>query len=89
MPIFQTSAVTGAGVAELTAWLREATPLQTDEGQRRQERHFLRRAIAEHYGAFGLATVDDLADGAAPGSGVPLYEDLEASALQAIAARVR
>lgn len=87
VPIFQTSAVTGAGVPELTAWLREATPLQTDAAQRRQEAHFLRRAIAERYGAFGVAIVD--ADGAPAGDAVPLYEDAEAAALRAIAARVR
>lgn len=89
VPVFQTSAVSGAGVPELTAWLLRETPIQSPDGQRRQERHFLRRAIAERYGAFGLATLDGLPDGAASAGGVALYEDLESAALDAIAARVR
>lgn len=89
VPIFQTSAVTGAGVGELTAFLRQATALQTPDGQRHQEEHFLRRAIAERYGQFGLAALDGLMDRAVPAGTVPLYEELEAAALRAIAARVR
>ncbi|MCW5893374.1 MAG: protein kinase [bacterium] len=89
LPVFLTSAVSGAGVPELTDWLRRETPHQTRDGQRRQERHFLRRAIAERYGAFGVAILDEMTAAASPDGAAALYEDVEAAALDAIAARVR
>jgi LAO/AO transport system kinase len=82
--IFLTSAVTGRGVPELAAYLREAARPEDAATQRRHELHFLRKAVAERYGRFGLEEVDRVA--AAPDA---VYEEREAAVLDAIRARVR
>lgn len=82
--IFLTSAVTGRGVPELAAYLREAARPEDAATQRRHELHFLRKAVAERYGRFGLEEIDRLGD--VPGT---VYEEREASVLDAIRARVR
>lgn len=82
--VFLTSAVTGRGVPELAAYLRETARPEDADGQRRHERHFLRKAVAERYGRFGLDEVDRLPE--SPGA---VYEDREAAALDAIRARLR
>jgi LAO/AO transport system kinase len=82
--IFLTSAVTGRGVPELAAYLRETARPEDAATQRRHEQHFLRKAVAERYGRFGLEEVDRLA--AAPDA---VYEEREAAVLDAIRARVR
>jgi LAO/AO transport system kinase len=87
--VFRTSALRGAGVAELAAFVRDHVPQPDAAALQQKERHFLRKAIAERYGAFGL---DELARFLADG-GARLhdarYEELEAAALEAIRGRVR
>jgi LAO/AO transport system kinase len=87
--VFQTSALRGTGVAELAAFLREQVAAPTAAALHRRELHFLRKAIAERYGAFGLDELRRfLAAGGdrRPGAG---YEEIEAAALDAVRARVR
>ena len=49
--IFQTSALSGRGVAELVAYLRVATSVPpTDGALIEKERHYIRRTIVEGYG---------------------------------------
>src|SRR6185369_3667358 len=74
--IFQTSATTGRGVPELAAYLR-ALPQRLPDPM-----HFVRRAVAEAYGRFGLAIVERAAvtwDGRGAA-----YEELEARAFDTI-----
>lgn len=82
--VFLTSAVTGRGVPELAAYLRETARPEDADGQRRHEGHFLRKAVAERYGRFGLDAIDRLPE--MPGA---VYEDREAAALDAIRTRLR
>ncbi len=85
--VFQTSALRGTGVAELAAFLDSHVAVPDAAALRTKERHFLEKAIAERYGAFG---VDELRrflgshDGGPDGG----YEELEAAALDAVRARV-
>jgi LAO/AO transport system kinase len=87
--VFQTSALRGTGVAELAAFLRDHVAVPEAAAVRQKELHFLRKAMAERYGDFGVDELDrflaartDHLDGA-------LYEDLESAALDAVRARVR
>lgn len=85
--LFQTSALTGLGVAELTAWLREvSTTPPSATSLQAKERHYLRKTVAEHYGRFGLDAGAAWLTGDADARP---YEDREAAVLAAIAARVR
>ncbi len=87
--VFRTSALRGTGVSELAAFLRARVALPDAAALRRKELHFLRKAIAERYGDFGL---DELARFLADGGGRQpdaRYDELEADALDAIRARVR
>lgn len=86
--VFLTSAVTGRGVAELAGFLRTSTRPEDPETQRRHELHFLRKAVAERYGRFGLDEVDRAASGG-PADDATVYEEREAAVLDAIRARVR
>jgi hypothetical protein len=87
--VFRTSALRGTGVPELAAFLRAHVALPDAAALRRKELHFLRRAIAERYGDFGLDVLGRfLADGGARRPDAR-YEDLETEALDAIAARLR
>jgi LAO/AO transport system kinase len=81
--IFLTSAVTGRGVPELAAFLRETARPEDAATQHRHEGHFLRKAVAERYGRFGLDALDRLAE--MPGA---VYEEREAAALDAIRSRI-
>jgi LAO/AO transport system kinase len=74
--IFQTSATTGRGVPELAAYLR-ALPQRPPDPM-----HFVRRAVAEAYGRFGLAIVERAA-ATWDGRGAA-YEELEARAFDAV-----
>ena len=80
--IFQTSAVTGRGVAELAAYLAALPRRPVDV------MHFVRKAVGEAYGRFGLDVLAREAARWAPAAG-DVYEDLEAWALAAVAAHVR
>jgi LAO/AO transport system kinase len=88
-PVFRTSALRGTGIGELATFVRDHVAVPGPEMLQQKERHFLRKAIAERYGTFG---VDELARFLADG-GVRLrdarYEALEAAALDAIRARIR
>jgi LAO/AO transport system kinase len=77
--IFQTSALTGRGVSELADHLR-AVPARPPDPM-----HFVRKAVAEAYGRFGLAVLAEQARTPAPDT---LYEDLEAAALDAVRRRM-
>jgi LAO/AO transport system kinase len=86
--IFCTSALRGAGIAELAAFLRDAVPAPDAAALQRAERHFLRKAITERWGRFGLEALDALLAGPdAPPAGQQ-YEELEAAALRVIRARI-
>ncbi|HXJ32407.1 MAG TPA: hypothetical protein VMS22_00085 [Candidatus Eisenbacteria bacterium] len=82
--IFQTSAVTGRGVPELAAYLRELPVRRPDP------LHFVRRQVAEAYGTYGLE-VFEAERGRWPRgwAAEAVYEDLEAAALGAVRARLR
>ncbi|MFN8545057.1 MAG: protein kinase [Candidatus Binatia bacterium] len=85
--IFQTSATTGRGIPELARFLGDlARAPQDAAGARRKAEFFLRKAVAERYGRFGVTELERhlgrLADGA-------VYEEVEAEALAAIEALVR
>src|SRR5262245_37048665 len=87
--VFQTSALRGTGVAKLAEFLRDHVTAPDAAGLRQKELHFLRRAMAERYGEFG---VDELGRFFAARAGQlddALYEDLETAALDAVRARVR
>lgn len=87
--VFQTSALRGTGVAELAAFLRDHVTAPDAAALRAKELHFLRKAMAERYGEFG---VDELGRFLANGGDRlrdARYEDLEAAALDAVRARVR
>ena len=87
--VFQTSALRGTGVAKLAEFLRDHVTAPDAAGLRQKELHFLRRAMAERYGDFGVAELGRfLADG---GDALreARYEELEAAALDAVRARVR
>ena len=85
--IFQTSARTGLGVDALVAYLAEEARRPADPVARRgQEAFFLRKAIAEQYGRFGLEQLEAvLADPSAPWS----YDEAEERALAAARTRIR
>ena len=82
--VFQTSVVTGRGIAELAAYLSAMPPRPSDP------MHFVARAVAEAYGRFGTAILAEEAptwDAATIRASV--YEDLEQRALDAVRQRVR
>jgi LAO/AO transport system kinase len=74
--IFRTSATTGRGVVELAAYLA-ALPRRPSDPM-----HFVRKAVAEAYGRFGL---DVLAREGPTSSRDVVYEELEARALATVA----
>lgn len=87
--VFQTSALRGTGVAELAAFLRDHVAAPDIAALRQKELHFLRKAMADRYGDFG---VDELARFLADGGDHlrdARYEELEAAAFEAVRARVR
>jgi LAO/AO transport system kinase len=89
-PVFQTSALRGTGVPEVTAFLRRTVELPDAATLRRRERHFLGRAIAERYGQFGLEELDRVLAARPSGrTDRALYEELEDVALEAIRTRIR
>jgi LAO/AO transport system kinase len=85
--IFQTSARTGLGVEALVAYVAAEAGHPVDPARRQaQEAFFLRQAIAERYGRFGLEQLDVvLAGWTAPWS----YDEVEDRALAAVRARLR
>jgi LAO/AO transport system kinase len=85
--VFQTSARTGLGLDALVAYLAEEAGRPVDPAVRMaQETFFLRKAIAEEYGRFGLEQLEVvLADRTAPWS----YDVAEARCLAATRARIR
>jgi putative protein kinase ArgK-like GTPase of G3E family len=85
--VFQTSARTGLGLDALVAYLAEEAGRPVDPAVRMaQETFFLRKAIAEEYGRFGLEQLEVvLADRATPWS----YDVAEARCLAATRARIR
>ncbi len=88
--VFRTSALRGTGVAELAAFLRQSVPPPDAAAARRRDRHFLRRAVAERYGRFGIDVLEQsLAAVPAAHADGALYEELEAAALRAIRERLR
>src|SRR4029453_2868653 len=75
--VFQTSALRGTGVAELAAFLRDHVAAPDIAALRQKELHFLRKAMADRYGDFG---VDELARFLADGGDHlrdARYEELE------------
>lgn len=86
--VFQTSALHGTGVPELAGFLRRHVAAPDAAALRATERHFLEKAIAERYGAFGVEELRRFhaARGDRPAGGG--YEELEAAALDAVRARV-
>jgi LAO/AO transport system kinase len=80
--IFQTSAVTGRGVPELAAHLRGVPARPPDP------MHFVRKAVADAYGRFGLAVLAG-ETAASERTSDAVYEDVEARALDAIRRRLR
>ncbi|HWP67518.1 MAG TPA: protein kinase [Candidatus Limnocylindria bacterium] len=89
--ILQTSAVTGLGIDELAAFLREeAARPPAPEHRRAQEAYFLRKAVAERYGRFGTAEMDRVFPGGTlPPAAEASLEELEDRVLAAIGARIR
>jgi LAO/AO transport system kinase len=87
--VFRTSAIRGTGVAELAAFLRDHVTLPDARALRLRERHFLRKAVAERYGAFGLAELDRFLAEVESRRPLPGYDELEADVLEVIGARVR
>ena len=90
-PIFQTSATTGRGIPELADFLHEATRRAPDRpGLRARERYFLRKAVAERYGRFGVEELERVSREWRPEWEERVtYEEREEAALRAIAGRVR
>ncbi len=87
--VFQTSALSGRGIGELTEYLLTAGPVPDAAALRRRELHFLRKGVAEAYGRFGLEEVERrLGAWPADERADALYEDLEEAALTAIRARI-
>jgi LAO/AO transport system kinase len=84
--IFQTSARTGLGVEALVAYVAAEAGQPVDPARRTaQEAFFLRQAVAERYGRFGLEQLDQvLAGRTVPWS----YDEVEAQALAATRARI-
>ena len=87
--IVLTSAVTGRGVDELADVLT-ATARRPRDASRRREREafFLRKAIGEQYGRFGVEELERFLAAARPGP-TDVFEDVERGALDAIAVRIR
>jgi LAO/AO transport system kinase len=82
--VFQTSVVTGRGIAELAAHLR-AVPARPPDPM-----HFVRKAVAEAYGRFGLDVLERTAPAWPPDLvRTAVYETLEALALEAIGRALR
>jgi len=82
--IFQTSVVTGRGIAELAAYLSTVPPRPPEP------MHFVERAVAEAYGSFGRAILaEEAATWGAEALRTSVYEDLEQRALDAIRQRLR
>lgn len=72
----------GRGVPELAAYLR-AVPARPPDPM-----HFVRKAVADAYGRFGLSVLSD--DDWAPGAAATTpYEELEAAARAAVRRRLR
>ena len=80
--IFETSAVNGRGVPELAAYLR-AVPARPPDPM-----HFVRKAVADAYGRFGLAVLADEAWALDAAVTTP-YEELEVAALATVGRRLR
>lgn len=89
--IFQTSAKTGLGIAELAEWLHaEARTPADPERRRTQELFFLRKRVADEWGRFGLAAAADvLAEAAARPVASWSYDEGEAAVTAAVRRRVR
>ncbi len=82
--IFQTSAVTGRGIAELAAYLRGLPVRRPDPI------HFVRRQVVETHGTYGLEVFEaERRRWPAGWAADAVYEDLEAAALRAVRARLR
>lgn len=89
--IFQTSAVSGRGVPELAAFLRsDAVRPFGRLGRHAQELYFLRKAVAERWGRFGVEEAER-ALGALPPAlrDAATYEELEDVVMAAVARRIR
>ena len=85
--IFQTSALSGRGVPELATYLRTATNAPPAvSALRAKEAHFLRRTVAERYGAFGVGIAAPWLEAAGE---VESYEQRERAIFEAIALRIR
>ena len=82
--IFETSAVTGRGVPELARYLCRVPMRRPDLV------HFVRRALQDAYGRFGVRVWEE-GGGPAALEAVPspIYEDVEGAALAMVRARVR
>jgi LAO/AO transport system kinase len=89
--LFQTSAVSGLGIDELARFLGEQARIRPLPGARRaQEGFFLRKAVAERYGRFGVDEVGRVFPGGTlPGPTEAALEELEDRVLGAIRARIR
>jgi LAO/AO transport system kinase len=89
--IFQTSAVSGLGIDELTAFLAEQARIRPTPGaRRRQEGFFLRKTVAERYGRFGTEEFDRVFPaGTLPEASAAALEDLEDRVFAVIRARLR
>jgi LAO/AO transport system ATPase len=87
--VFQTSALHGTGVAELAAFLREHVAAPDAAALRQKELHFLRKAMAERYGGFGVDELRRFLAARGDHLDEVRYEELEAAALDAVRARVR
>jgi len=86
--VLQTSAKTGLGIDELAAYLAEEASQPVDRAARiRQEAFFLRKAIAERYGRFGLEQLETVL--AAHEGARWDYDAAEREALEATRARIR
>ena len=89
--IFQTSAATGLGIAEVAAFLAAQARLPPAAGARRaQEWFFVQKSVAEGYGRFGLAELERLYPGGRlPPAQQASLEEIEDRVLAAIRARIR
>ena len=81
--IFQTSIVTGRGIAELASHLQTLPPRAPDP------MHFVRKTIAEGYGRFGLELLARAAAAWPAPTPSTIYEDLETRALDAVRGALR
>jgi len=89
--IFQTSAVSGRGIPELAAFLRsDAVRPFGRLGRHAQELYFLRKAIAERWGRFGVEEAERALNAVPPAiRDAATYEELEDLVVTAVARRIR